>query len=132
MIWRRRDPRLELLDLSAIAVISLLPIYHRFYDAALLVLPLGWALVSFRRPRRFAVLSLLMMTPFLIPGGTLLETMEVSGRIPAWLANRWWWQTFVMAHEVWMLLLLSLLLLWQMLVYRRSTDLPEGLVGPPR
>jgi hypothetical protein len=34
-----------------------------------------------------------------------------------------------MAHEVWMLLLLSLLLLWQMLVYRRSTDLPEGLVG---
>jgi hypothetical protein len=129
VIWRRRDPRLELLDLSAIAVISLLPIYHRFYDAALLVLPLGWALVSFRRPRRFAVLSLLMMTPFLIPGGTLLETMEVSGRIPAWLANRWWWQTFVMAHEVWMLLLLSLLLLWQMLVYRRSTDLPEGLVG---
>jgi hypothetical protein len=112
----RRSSRddLELLNLSAIAVISLLPIYHRFYDAALLVLPMCWVIGSFRRARMFAVVSLLLMLPFLIPGGTLLETMESSGRIPSALAHRWWWEMIVMPHQVWLLLLLSVLLLYAM------------------
>jgi|SRR5271156_375557 len=108
----------ELLDLSAIAVISLLPVYHRFYDATLLVLPLCWAFVSFRRARGFAITSLLLMLPFLIPGGTLLETMQISGRIPRVLANHWWWEALVMPHQVWMLLFLGVLLLREMSVYR--------------
>jgi hypothetical protein len=112
----RGHEELELLGLSAIAVVSLLPVYHRFYDAGLLVLPLCWMCISFTRrgPRIFGVLSLLLMLPFLIPGGTLLETIQNSGRIPATLANRWWWQTFVMPHETWALLFLSILLLYEM------------------
>ncbi|MFZ0773263.1 MAG: glycosyltransferase family 87 protein [Candidatus Sulfotelmatobacter sp.] len=110
----------ELLDLGAIAVISLLPIYHRFYDAALLVLPLCWVIVSFRKARMSAVFSLLLMLPFLIPGGTLLETSESSGRIPSALAHHWWWEKIVMPHQVWLLLLLSVLLLWEMSMNRAS------------
>jgi hypothetical protein len=106
---------LELLGLSAIVVISLLPIYHRFYDAALLVLPLGWLFVSFRMSRILAVLSILLMLPFLIPGGTILQTLQNGGSISDTLANRWWWQMFVMPHEVWMLLLLAILLLYEMI-----------------
>jgi hypothetical protein len=119
---RSNRSEFELLDLSAIAVISLLPIYHRFYDAALLVLPLCWALFSFRerKIRNFAVICLLFILPFLVPGGTLLETMEASGRIPPVLANRWWWQAFVMPHQVWMLFLLGILLLWEMNTLHRS------------
>lgn len=113
---------LELLDLSAIAVISLLPVYHRFYDAALLVLPLCWVFVSVRKARISGVLSLLAMLPFLIPGGTLLETMEINGRIPPSLANRWGWEAFVMPHQVWLLLCLSVLLLCEMIIYRFSPD----------
>jgi hypothetical protein len=110
------DDEFELLALSAIAVASLFPIYHRFYDAALLVLPLGWVILSFsfRRSRRVAVFSLLLMLPFLIPGGTLLETMEASGRIPPSLAHRWWWEMIVMPHQVWLLLLLGVILLCEM------------------
>jgi hypothetical protein len=104
----------ELLDLSAIAVISLLPVYHRFYDASLLALPLCWAIMTFRKRRRFAVLSLLLMLPFLVPGGTILQAMADSGRIPAGLANRWWCQSFLMAHQVWALLLLGSLLVYEM------------------
>jgi hypothetical protein len=107
---------LELLDLSAIAVVSLLPVYHRFYDAALLVLPLCWVFASFRRARSWGVLSLLLMLPFAIPGGTLLETMQASGRVSSTWANREWWQVIVMAHQVWMLLFLSILLLCEMIV----------------
>ncbi len=118
----------ELLDLSAIAVISLLPVYHRFYDATMLVLPLCWALISFRRARRFAVISLLLMIPFLIPGGTLLETMEIGGRIPAGLTRHWWCDGFVMPHQVWALLFLGILLLGEMRVYGRwpTTGTAQG------
>ena len=75
-------------ELSAITVISLLPVYHRFYDATLLVLPLCWAFVSLRRERVAAVVSLGLMLPFLIPGGALLDTMQIAGRIPRALTNR--------------------------------------------
>jgi hypothetical protein len=105
---------LELLDLSTIAVASLLPVYHRFYDATLLVLPLCWVFISFRKARMLASLSLLLMLPFLIPGGTILETLQASGRIPSTLASRWWWQMIVMPHQVWMLFFLSVLLLYEM------------------
>ena len=105
---------LELLDLSAIAVVSLLPVYHRFYDAALLVLPLCWVFASFRKTRVLGTLTLLLMLPFLIPGGTLLETLQHSGRIPSPWASRWWWETIVMPHQVWILFFLSVLLLYEM------------------
>jgi len=115
----------ELQGLSAIAVVSLLPVYHRFYDAALLVLPLCWVFSSCERSRFARGVALLLMLPFLIPGGTLLETMQDSGSIPATLANRWWWQTFVMPHEVWVLLLLSILLLYEM-TYRPAQGNQES------
>ncbi len=111
------DTDLELLDVSAIAIISVLPIYHRFYDAGLLVLPLCSAFICFRRARAFAILSLLLMVPFLVPGGTLLEIMQAEGRIPTALANHWWWRIIVMPHQVWLLLILSMVLLREMHTY---------------
>ena len=63
---------------------------------------------------------------------TLLETMEVNGSIPATLSHRAWWQAFVMAHQVWLLLLLSLLLLYEMFAYRRSSNLKDRTVSGTR
>jgi hypothetical protein len=116
VVWRgrSRQDELELLDLSAIAVMSLLPVYHRFYDAVLLVLPLCWMVASYRKARLPAILALLLMAPFLIPGGTLLQTMQINGRIPSTLSERWWWDTIVMPHEIWALFFLSLVLLYEM------------------
>jgi hypothetical protein len=115
---RIRQDELELLDLSAIAVMSLLPVYHRFYDAVLLVLPLCWVFAAWRKARPAVILALLLMVPFLIPGGTILQTMQTDGRIPSSLAEHWWWDTIVMPHEIWALFLLSLLLLYEMAVHR--------------
>jgi hypothetical protein len=120
LVWKRRAvPDFELRDsdllhLSAIAVLGMLPIYHRFYDAALLVLPLCWALRALVNNRRAAISSLLLMLPFAVPGGSLLQTMEEGGRISSTLASLWWWQTIVMAHQAWLLLLLAMVLLYQM------------------
>jgi hypothetical protein len=120
LVWRRKNGQegFELLDLSAIAVMSLLPVYHRFYDAALLVLPLCWVFASFRKARLPAIFALLLMVPFLIPGGTILQTMQINGHIPSTLSERWWWDTIVMPHEVWALFFLGLLLLYEMAVQR--------------
>jgi len=41
-----------------------------------------------------------MMLPFLIPGGTLLEAMQIGGRIPPTLTNHRWWEALVMPHQV--------------------------------
>jgi hypothetical protein len=114
------DKDLELLDFGTIAIISVLPIYHRFYDAALLVLPLCWVFISFRKARSFAVMSLLLMVPFLVPGGTLLEVAQNERRIPAAFTNHWWWGTIIMPHQVWLLLFLSVLLLWEMHLYHAA------------
>jgi Glycosyltransferase family 87 len=118
---RSKDGRdYELLELSAIAIISVLPIYHRFYDATLLILPLCWAFASFQRAQGFALVYFLLMIPFLVPGGTILETLVASGRIPASLAQTVWWQALIMSHQVWLLLLLCVTLLSQMMWESRN------------
>jgi len=119
----------ETLELGALAVISLLPIYHRFYDASLLALVLCWAFVSRGKTCKLAIAALFLMTPFLLPGGTILETLQVGGHIPASLVNHAWWQVFVMAHQVWALLLLSFLLLGAMFSQRHLAGQKPDALG---
>jgi hypothetical protein len=114
------DKNLDLLDFSCIAIISVLPIYHRFYDAAVLVLPLCWVFISFQKARSFAIISLLLMAPFLVPGGTLLQMGVDEGRIPSALTDHWWWGAIIMPHQVWLLLFLSGVLLWEMHIYHAA------------
>jgi hypothetical protein len=109
-----RSSKSALLQLSALSVASLLPVYHRFYDAALLVLPLCWYCANWRELRGVFRIGPLLIMAFFFPGGSMLETLQNAGRIPPKFAASWWWNEFVMPHDVWILLLLVLLLLWQM------------------
>jgi Glycosyltransferase family 87 len=123
-IWLgfRRQSRIpELLLLSSMVVLSLLPTYHRNYDATLLVFPLCWVL-SRARFGKLEWLPLLFMLPFAIPGAVLLQTLADDGRIPGSMATAWWWNTLVMPHEIWALLLLSLLLLHAVSLSRSDTN----------
>jgi hypothetical protein len=98
-----------------VAGLSLFPLYHRLYDAFLLILPMGWALMEFYGPQRKGARgALLLMLPFLVPGGTILEHLQFHERIPRTIAHSWYWTGVVMPHEIWFLLLLSLLLLCSM------------------
>jgi len=102
----------SLLPLSTLAVISLLPVYHRFYDATLLVYPLAWSLAAFNGPLRTTARSTLGLIAaiFLVPGGTILEQMQHTGRLGT-VGNHWWGNVIVLPHESWSLAVLSLLLL---------------------
>ncbi len=107
--------RNELLELSAIAVISLLPIYHRPYDASLLILPLAWSFaVLSGRLKLLARGSLALILPFLVPGGSALEKLQRTGRLSALQHSHLWTET-AMPHQSWCLFFLSwvlLLALW--------------------
>jgi hypothetical protein len=100
----------ELLQLSAIAVISLLPVYHRFYDASLLILPVCY-LIGGRCVKRVpTIVGLALILPFFVPGGSMLEVLQDSGRISSVVIGTWWWRSIVMPHQIWCLLVLSILL----------------------
>jgi hypothetical protein len=111
----------ELLSLGAVAVISLLPVYHRFYDAGLLVVPLCWCIAHIAgRSKRVATVALLLTIPFLFPGTAFLQQLEVHGRMSDAVTHSWWWNCVVMPHETWALLLLSLVLLYGIKLGRLS------------
>jgi hypothetical protein len=113
--WVARGKRQvpELLSLGAIAIIGLLPVYHRFYDAALLVLPLCWCVThAAGNERAIAKGALLLMTPFLVPGAAFLEQFAAHNHASDAITHSWWWNCIVMPHETWALLLICLMLLY--------------------
>jgi len=107
----KRTSRDELLALGAFAAVSLLPIYHRVYDIALLSTALAWALAEFDGPRRrFAVALLVPMALFLIPFDLV---KSVGTRAPALMtaSRTWWWQSIFAPHYAWGLLICTVVLL---------------------
>jgi hypothetical protein len=112
LCYRQRSPS-ELLEISAVSVLSLISVYHRFYDAAVLIWPLAWSLLLVER-RSTTILTSVLIAPFLVPGPAVLTELASTGRIPSFLVNGWWWNTVVLPHEVWDLILLTFLLLYFM------------------
>jgi Glycosyltransferase family 87 len=103
----------ELLALATIAVIGLLPVYHRLYDASILSIPACWCISELTSEmRRVARVALFIMVPFLFPGAAVLQQLARNGRIPESWVSSWWWNGIVMPHQTWVLLLLVLVLLY--------------------
>jgi len=113
--------RHEVVALGAISTIALLPVYHRFYDAAILVIPLCWCLVELTRSSELlALCGLLLLSPFFFPGAALLGRLASHDRLPPSLTNSWTWESVVMPHETWALLLLSVILLYAVTATARN------------
>ena len=108
--------------LSSLLVISLVPFYHRSYDAALLVFPLAWVLRHTHQRPPWARAGLLIMTLFLIPGGAFVNQIAERVHLPASVVTSGWWRSFVVAHQAWALLILALLLLLELLEMRNRSS----------
>jgi hypothetical protein len=112
---RSRHAPTELLEASTVAVLSLLPTYHRSYEAAVLALPLAWAFARLHSEFAPAArISLALVAVFVVPGGALLQVLSSEGIIPPVISRQFWWDPIVMMHEIWALLGLSLVLLYVM------------------
>jgi hypothetical protein len=107
---KHRSSSDEFLEISALFVLSLLPVYHRFYDAGLLLWPLAWILLVGNR--RTHLLTMLALIPFFVPGAAILDRLTQQGRVPASVAHSGGWNKIVMPHEIWSLIALSIMLLF--------------------
>jgi len=105
----QRTTHAKLLALATLCAVFLLPVYHRVYDAALLVLALAWALsmLDDARRRRVAILMLIAMSPLLIPFDLAHMLSHRAPRL-AEITQTAWWQTWLAPHYAWGLLVSAL------------------------
>jgi len=122
----KQDSSCQLLEVSALVVLSLLPMYHRFYDAALLIWPLGWSLLILKQQYRNLVLLIIAcIIPFLLPGAALLNQLAEKGRVPSNIVDDWYWNGLIVSHQVWMVMILCTVLLAALGKFpRRFSDAP--------
>lgn len=124
---KKPEGRGELTSASFVAVIAMLVVYHRMYDAVVLLLPAAWLVRELAAGRR-GVLQAgagLGLAAFLAPGASLLNSLAVSGRLPRAVAEAGWFQAVVMPHAP-----LALLVLAGVLAAARARDPREP--GPQR
>jgi hypothetical protein len=102
----------ELLLVAPAAVLTLLPVYHRYYDATLLIIPLAWAVAALAIPssRRRAIIVLALIAPFALPVGWATNLIK-RGYAPESFAGQSWWQIVVMPLQVWLLVALAIVLI---------------------
>jgi hypothetical protein len=80
----------------------------------LLIFPLAWSVAALEGARkRLAKGTLILIAVFLVPGGSALEQLQRTSYL-AGLQDSSWWIRIVMPHQVWTLVLMSLLLLLAM------------------
>jgi hypothetical protein len=92
-----------LLSAGCLCAINLLPVYHRFYDAMLLLCPLCWYVAGFRPEKPFHRFSLLFWVPFFLPFAAFLRPWSAAHP-----TENWWLGTFVRPAANWCLLALTL------------------------
>lgn len=123
ILWRSRQSHTfinELLDLALLAVISLLVVYHRFYDAVLLIFVWAWAVQAIRQGCRTGWLGIALLLPMLVNGTAVVGILQQRGAIPPWVQDGWFWQMLVVPHVTWVVLLM---MIWLMYVaWTKSCD----------
>jgi hypothetical protein len=90
---------------SVLAVVQLLMIYHREYDAVLLAFPLAWALSPEVSPHR-AWPVILLIAVFFVPFLHVLYELDQWAVIHP-LSSSLFWQAVVWPHQTWAMLALA-------------------------
>lgn len=126
--WGHRlDAEYDLLLIGAVAVLTLLVAYHRFYDAAVLCLPLAWAITSWRdaRIRALSMATAVCCAVFFVPGAWALQVFADRGAVPLSATHSFLWNTLLLRHQNWALVIMLTLL---MMAIRRART--TGTVRP--
>jgi Glycosyltransferase family 87 len=99
-----------LLTAGTVLVIGLLPFYHRFYDASLLLFAVAWAISTCCENRTLSLATKAIIVgciPFLVPGAAALAWAVNHSYFPVRVTATWWWEALVMSHQVWALLIVT-------------------------
>lgn len=108
---KRANSDFLLIAIGAAGLLSLLPVYQRNYNAGFVLFALLWA---FRhtgwRPARWIMI---FSVPLLVPGEAILRRV-VWPRLPHAVVQGMIWNTLIMPHLTWVVLVLACLSLWAM------------------
>lgn len=125
-MWRDRRGDLMLLDVSLIAVASLLVVYHRAYDALVVVMPLALALGRLRELGWWAWVIIGVVLSYMVPFSALFIRAGQGGIIPGQWLNEPWFSATIWAATSWM----GLVLFWVLTALRLFGA--SRVAGPPR
>jgi hypothetical protein len=79
----------------------------------LLVIPLVWSIRALQgKLKSIASPVLLLILPFLVPGPAMLHQLVLWNHLPESFKDNWWWHSVIMPHQVWVLALLSVCLVY--------------------
>ncbi len=110
----RGDQKLETLSLATLAALILLPVYHKSYDAAILLPAFAWALREIDQDsslRGMAIGMVSVMAVFLIPFSFLTMVMERTDALNA-ISQTMIWRVLVVPHHAVATLVVALCMLW--------------------
>lgn len=124
----RPENRSELLSLSMVGATSLMIVYHRSYDALVLLFPaalLAQRVASGRRDLAEIALGLCLAV-FLVPGPTALDWLADKGKIPAAIVQSPLWNGLLIPHTAITILALTVVLvaMRRRLAYEANSGLP--------
>jgi hypothetical protein len=117
-----RGPELHRVALGALSILTLMPVYHRFYDTRLLLLSVPAVVIVFQRRRVLGTVIAVL---------TVLTAVSVQYRVQMFLLQQGKWQS-VLANKFLFVLLLrhqNLLMLVLFLLYLTAIFSPR-LSGP--
>jgi hypothetical protein len=118
--------------ISGIAILSLLAVYHRYYDAVLLAIPVAWGLSVFgTAASRIGLAVIVLAADFLLPFQTGLNAIAKSGLLPTWLTSSPLWTPVALSQHVWALVAIACVLLYAAMRERQrvrptGTPLSDG------
>ncbi|WP_430882173.1 glycosyltransferase 87 family protein [Granulosicoccus sp. 3-233] len=99
-------------ELSIIAMVGLLVVYHRFYSAVFLVFPVAWAVYVISRDRASLTSWLMLSVPLLtiVNGQAAFGAVVDRHLVPFLTGETWFEQVLLQFHFVWLQLLVLLVL----------------------
>jgi len=94
----------DLLALSLVAALSMLPIYRRLYDSVLLLMLLAWAIARLRtNERAIGIAVLALLGEFLVPIDLVPFILRRTHAFDSIISSPWW-QGVIVPHHAWGLL----------------------------
>jgi hypothetical protein len=128
LILRHVSDENESAGIAMVAVLTLLPVYQRFYAAEILLFVVYWAVENGNL--RGAKAALLIMIPLLFPFAAMAERTGIAAR---WIGGHpsalsFLWNDLLLPHVIWIELLLLLILIADL--SRRSARLPARGILP--
>lgn len=127
VVRKPREDGRDLLAPAFVSVLGLMLVYHRSYDALILLLGVAWGVRAWKGGRRVAAGVVTGgCLVFAVPLVAVLEIISERHLIGAGVKDTWAWRAIVMGHQSWTLLALALAMLWARRVAGEAPRLDAG------